>query len=126
MIKEYKKGKSVSLSKHFNSTEFDCHCINPSCTVTYVDTDLIDKLEVARMLLGDVIEITSGFRCVSHNKVAGGKIGSYHLQGKAADISASTVPLAKVRSVCEIFDGLGKARTFTHVDVRGYKARWVY
>jgi hypothetical protein len=40
---------------------------------------LIEKLEVARQLLGRAITIGSGVRCVEHNKNVGGSTTSSHL-----------------------------------------------
>lgn len=124
MIKEFKKGTPERISENFKSTEFDCKCGYPECQITYVDTDLIEKLEQKRKQFDRCIFINSGFRCVRHNRQVGGKPGSYHLLGKAADIRVTGINPDKVAEGCEDFDGLGRYDTFTHVDVRGYKARW--
>lgn len=126
MIRQFDKGKSVKLSKHFQSIEFDCKCSYDSCTITYVDDDLISCLEILRIFFKNPLTINSGFRCVKHNADVGGKIGSIHMTGKAADIKIENVALDKVYEFSEkIFDGLGKYKTFIHVDKRGYRARWV-
>lgn len=72
-----------NLWKHFCSNEFKCKC----CGEVVVDNKLIDKLEELRVALGDKpIIITSGYRCLKHNKDTGGVKNSQHLYGRAADI----------------------------------------
>jgi len=124
MIEQFAKGEAFQLSKNFTSEEMDCHCAYADCLITYIDLELIDKLQQKREEWGVPIFITSGFRCTRHNSEVGGKKGSLHLVGKAADIKAEGLEPWKVASLCEDFDGLGRYPTFTHVDVRGYKARW--
>jgi len=126
MIKEFLKYSNDQLSDNFWTEEFKCHCSYIDCHITYVDTDLVGKLQELRSHLGIPIKITSGYRCARHNKDIGGKKGSYHLIGKAADISVD-VPLVELQELCEErFDGVGRypGRHFTHVDIRGYKAKW--
>ena len=86
MIKEFKKGHEILLSDNFKSTEFDCKCNYPECEITYIETDLVDKLEEKRKQFDRCIFINSGFRCIRHNHEIGGAAGSYHLTGRAADI----------------------------------------
>ena len=47
-------------------------------------------LQVARDLYGKPIRITSGCRCIKHNRNVGGASNSAHLEGKAADIATPT------------------------------------
>lgn len=127
MIKEFRKNEDTQLSDHFNSLEFDCHCDYPTCRVTYIESDLIDYLEKKRALFAPhPIKIMSGFRCVAHNNNIGGKLGSIHLVGKAADIQIPGHNMIDLAHHFEDADGLGRypGRHFLHVDLRGYKARW--
>jgi uncharacterized protein YcbK (DUF882 family) len=126
MVNGYKKGISAKLSAHFSTTEFDCHCSRPSCDITYVDDDLIKFLEEKRDMVGKQFNVLSGFRCTAHNHEVGGKPGSQHLQGKAADLQ---FPLNDILDYVDFFkdaDGLGiyRKKHFLHVDVRGHRARW--
>ncbi|SHK23417.1 Peptidase M15 [Clostridium cavendishii DSM 21758] len=112
---------------HFKSSEFKCtHCgkLPPGG----ISQDLMNKLETLRTRLGNhPIIITSGYRCPAHNAAVNGASNSQHLYGTAADIQVSGVPASTVYSVAnEIFanGGVGKYSNFTHVDVRGYHARW--
>lgn len=124
MIKEFKKGENSKVSEHFSTKEFDCHCKYPECKITYIDTDHVANLEKLRVIFNSPIIIVSGFRCVMHNRDVKGKKGSAHLGGKATDIKIPGHSPDSVAMKCEWFDGLGRYDTFTHIDSRGYKARW--
>lgn len=126
MIKEYYKQAKDQLSEHFNVSEFKCKCSYPECTITYLDDDLIEYLEKKRQLLEKPIHINSGFRCTRHNRDEGGKKGSIHMLGKAADISLNGEDITNYKGLFQDADGLGvyPKQNFLHVDVRGYKARW--
>lgn len=91
-----------------------------------IDPVLVTRLELLRFRLGKPIVVTSGYRCEEHNKAVGGAQESQHLFGKAVDIVVSGVSPSVVAQHAEEvgFDGIGTYSTFTHVDVRGYHARW--
>lgn len=112
------------LSEHFSEAEFACRC----CGKVRVNMFLINMLEKLRAELGGrPIAITSGFRCAKHNKQVGGAAASRHLTGSAADIVVSgTDPDAAAAAAEKLgFTGVGRYRTFTHVDVRQTApARW--
>jgi len=124
MIHEYVKGQSLKLSPNFNLNEFHCKCNYSECRMTYLDSDLVSYLERKRQDIGKPIHINSAYRCVQHNKKIGGKKGSIHLTGKAADIVIHNESMPSVSRFFEDADGLGVYNSFLHVDVRGYKARW--
>lgn len=117
-----KKGTS-----NFNINEFRCKGTGklPS---NGMDSELLTKLEELRYRLGNKpITITSGYRTPSHNKKVGGASNSQHLYGRAADIKVKGVSASVVyREADKLFNngGVGKYPTFTHVDVRGYRARF--
>ncbi len=48
-------------------------------------------LQPIRTAFGSPIYVTSGYRCSKLNKAVGGAKNSYHLYGRAADISASNL-----------------------------------
>jgi len=115
-----------NLSKHFNRDEFACKC--GKCGAIAVDKELVDVLEDVRTHFAKPLIITSSHRCTEHNKAVGGKSNSMHLTGKAADIQVSSVEPSLVQDYLlnkyRGEYGIGKYSTFTHVDVRDYKARW--
>jgi len=126
MIKEYPKDSKKQLSKHFNVSEMKCRCSFPECQWTLIDDYLILRLQKERDILKQPIIINSGYRCQRHNKEVGGKPGSYHLIGKAADLHIEGLTVKNMLDIFEGFDGLGqyKGRHFIHCDIRGYRARW--
>ena len=115
------------IGPHFKYDEFRCKCCG-QLPPQGIDPNLILKLEILRMLLGDKpIIIRSGYRCPAHNKAVNGADDSQHMYGRAADIIINGVSPSEVALVAEIvfYDGgLSRYKGFTHVDVRGKKARW--
>ena len=81
-VKTYTAG--VTLSQHFNSSEFKCKC---GCGQIKVDTVLIDTLEklFPALDLGK-INVISGYRCAKHDKAVGGRGAGSHVEGFAADV----------------------------------------
>lgn len=125
MMAGYKKGKAIQLSKNFKSTEFDCNC-KYYCSTTLIDKELVVHLQNIRDHFGKPVVINSGYRCTIHNKAVGGAAKSQHTLGRAADIVVKGVEPREVAKYAESIglDGIGRYSTFTHVDTRGYRARW--
>lgn len=117
------------LSEHFKKKEFACKC---GCGLGLKDGDinpkLVEALEDVRTHFGKPVVINSGLRCDDHNKKVGGAKASRHLLGTAADIRIAGVSPNDVHAYLneKYTDkyGVGKYRTFTHIDVRANKARW--
>ena len=126
MIKVFEKGTATQLSKNFNSKEFDCKCENKECTTTLIDMEHLAKLQKLRNKLKRSIHITSAFRCEAHNTAVGGAKHSQHKLGTATDIKVDNISADGVANWAEKFDfdGIGRYNTFTHIDSRGYKAKW--
>ena len=78
-------------AKHFTAKEWRCkcgQCGGRSATQPLSD-QLLVRLDLLRAALGAPITITSGWRCEAHNAATpGASARSYHLQGRAADITA--------------------------------------
>ena len=82
---ECKHGSSSKLSEHFKTCEFQCKC--GSGHSFQLDENLVDKIEKLYAKLNcSAINISSGFRCVKHDKNVGGSGTGQHTLGKAADI----------------------------------------
>lgn len=115
------------LSTHFSRSEFRCKCGDCSCDT--VDAELIRVLEFVRRHFDRPISITSGVRCEDHNRRVGGSKNSQHVLGRAADIIIDGVsPKAVQAYINNKFTdwyGLGCYPTFTHIDTRRVKARWM-
>lgn len=70
---------------YFKPEEFRCKC--GKCDGGVMDNTFLQLLTKAREIAKTPFVITSGFRCVAHNKAVGGKPASAHLEGRAVDIS---------------------------------------
>lgn len=124
------KKASQKLSEHFSSSEFDCHGTG-CCNSTIINEKLVQYLEQIRSHFGKPITITSGYRCVVHNRNVGGATGSRHSKGDAADIVIQGVTPRTVAQYAESIGilGIGLYETsadgyFVHIDTRDYKSYW--
>ena len=129
-VKSYKKGSSTQLSTNFNSSEFDCHG-SGCCSLTLIDEKLVNYLQKIRDHFGKPVNVSSAYRCSSHNKSVGGVTGSRHTKGEAADIYINGVAPAEIAKYAESLGilGIGLYETnsdgfFVHVDTRTSKSFW--
>lgn len=131
MIRTLPSDSKEQLSEHFNASEFRCKC--GKAHDFKVSEELVEKLEALRSALGcSRINITSGFRCVAHDKHVGGSGSGQHTLGKAADIccyDANGAPISSKTVCCKAqdigFSGIANITAqyiYTHVDVRS--GRW--
>jgi len=83
----------------------------------------------ARHRLGKPLKINSGFRSVAYNRAIRGAANSLHTKAAALDLSGSPATLHRILTEMRregLFrGGLGRYKTFVHVDVRGKNADWV-
>lgn len=130
----FKKKENKQLTKHFNSSEFECPC--DKCDDQKISSRFLEKLERVREEYGKSIIVTSGYRCPDHNAEIGGKENSSHMAGIAGDITPKLITLDELDTLYEIcyniFDNIGDGRSkkFIHVDDREPKStgkrHWVY
>lgn len=93
---------------------------------------LANNLQILRDEIQKPITINIAYRPIwwEHKQGRSGK--SQHCLGNAADIVVKGMSPSKVADIIQkLIDldrmedgGLGRYNTFTHFDVRGYKARW--
>ena len=127
MVNVYPFNDTTQLSPHFNAKEFKCKCGKEHDFS--VSEELIEKLEKLYETLDcSKIIVTSGFRCVDHDKAVGGTGTGQHTKGNAADICcygqdgqpiSSKVVCCKAQDIG--FTGIANitaAYIYTHVDVR--------
>lgn len=122
-------------TQHFKANTEDklaCSC----CGLGGLDIATLIVLEdVRRHFEGKAVSVISGARCVKHNAKEGGAKKSEHLATEedhnvsACDIRVSGVKPSVVAAYLESTPfanllGIGRYATFTHVDTRGYPARW--
>lgn len=110
--------------KHFKLDEFRCR----HCKQLKLDINLLLKLEELRQRTGPLI-INSGYRCPVYNrsKAVGSNDNSQHIRGTAADVKGTRMSASNVYIHSNIVfkdGGVGRYKTFTHVDVRPGRSRW--
>lgn len=114
---------------YFNKEEFACKCGKCENKISY---SLINKLDVARSIAGTPFAISSGFRCIDHNKAVGGVSSSAHVSGLAADIltkdSGSRFKILKAL-ISVGFNRIGISEGFIHADIdqsKSSEVAWDY
>lgn len=93
--------------KYFKDSEFTCEC---GCGLN-LEKDGIKRIaDEIREHFGKPAIITSGTRCVKHNREVGGVAGSYHTTGNAIDIVVQGVSANEVLAYCKTIVNSGRAR----------------
>ena len=122
----------MQLTNNFSLEEFECKCGCEMPEFVKKNTiELAENLQVLRDAVGR-LDLTNAYRCKYHNADVGGSINSQHLKGKAADIKSKTLSPNEIavrvndlmKNESFKLGGIGIYNTFTHVDIRGTRARW--
>lgn len=116
---KYKVIRMTRISEHFNKQQFECKC---GCELYNLSPKLLQQLQIARTYGNVPFVITSGCRCIQHNKNVGGVSDSAHIIGMAADIKFKTgyelyniiagLYEAKIYRI-----GINFKQSFVHVDI---------
>lgn len=128
VIHAYSKEKNGNdkLSENFKVKEF---ASTDGADPIFISPQLIMVLQRIRSHFNKPITINSGYRTHARNKAVNGAKFSQHLYGTAADIVVSGISPIEVTKFAETLlpntGGIGTYSTFTHIDVRKEKARWV-
>ena len=110
---------------------------NPKLVVTLEEAEravnhiimIATRLEDVRKTFGNrSIKINSWYRPPNINRTVGGASNSRHITGDGVDIVVDGIPAWDVYDELNPIwrGGLGKARSFTHLDCRATKTRWLY
>lgn len=122
--------------RYFSPSELRCKC--SKCGLAgyeHIDPKVLELADEIRAACNFPLRINSSVRCRLHNVAVGGAPRSYHLAGKALDLSpipATNQRLAVLQDAADHFNPCGGVifyESFVHVDVRGsrYRAgdKWV-
>jgi len=89
---------------------------------------VVKVADEARHRLGRPLRMNSAYRSPAYNRAISGASKSVHVQGGALDLSGSPATLHRILTEMRregLFrGGVGRYKTFTHVDVRGKNADW--
>lgn len=118
------------LSRYFRWAELRCPCAacGGACNMQAPFLVQLDKL---REMHGGPLTIASGYRCAAHNAQVGGKAGSAHMAGSAADILTPTAVVLRdvVKAALAVgMTGVGINNGTVHVDFTpaGIPRMWTY
>ena len=125
----FAKDGNKSLSPHFKVREFrPTRGGTPDGDKILISDKLIAMLEkLSDSVKNAPIIVTDGYRTPAFDISLTGKAGQ-HTTGKAADIRCNGYDSAVLAGLAELvgFDGIGIINdTAIHVDVRGYKVRFI-
>ena len=118
---------TIRMIKYFKPKEFACkHCGD----IIPMSLSLVEALDWLRGEFGIPFVVTSGYRCKTHNTAVNGAKNSFHMQGKAADITVARKDLLqviyRVGIVSGKFNGVGlEENRFIHFDT-GNRAQPYY
>ena len=123
----------MKITQNFELSEFEC---KSGAKIPDELMPSIEKLALQLQVLRDEVKkpirINSAYRDSEHNAKIGGVKNSQHTKGTAADIVVEGQSPRETRRIIQILiksgkmleGGVGAYNTFTHYDIRGYKARW--
>lgn len=103
--------------------------VNPNVVAQIIK--IARSMEDVRKYLGSrPITVNSWYRDPKTNASVGGAKNSRHLVGDAVDFTVEGIPPSKVKQMLDPWwgnkGGLASGSDFTHIDQRGYRARWTY
>lgn len=122
-VQQYSKSRdgNISLSENFKIKEFACKDGSDKILVdvTFVQTHLQD----IRTHFGKPVNVNSAYRTPGYNNRVGGAKNSYHMKGRAFDISIKGVTPQEIAKYAALIGvpGIIQYNTFVHVDSRDSK-----
>lgn len=126
-------GEPILTNGHFSWAEATKNGTRIPVDETVVNgiLQIADVMEEVRDYLGGrSISINSWYRDPASNRKAGGASRSRHLSGDAVDFVVQGISPPEVNRKLEPWwgdrGGIASASVFTHIDARGYRARWSY
>lgn len=119
----------MDSSKYPNFSEKEFKNCVPSCSLSDMNEEFMDRLQTARTIAGCPFKLNSAFRSVAYEKSKKRTGKSMHTLGRAVDIKCVDAG-SRYRIVESLiasgFNGIGIGNTFIHVDDRPIKFIWTY
>lgn len=116
--------KNTKIGKYFKVKEFACKDGSP---VVFIDSYLVDILDILRTRIEKPVIITSGYRTPTRNKEVGGAKYSYHMRGRAADIRVNGMTAKEIANelnkIVPNECGIIVYNGWVHIDTRTKKYR---
>lgn len=121
--------EDMPVSAHFTVGEL---AANDDAPYARIAPELVEALEKLHDHLRSDLLVNSAYRhpALNFDLRIGGSFESYHMAGRAVDISSRVwQPIELAEAVvdaigCEV--GIGLGRGYVHIDLRGYLATWTY
>lgn len=117
-------GGNTKVGKYFKVKEFACKDGSP---VVFIDSYLVNILDILRAKIGKPVIITSGYRTPTRNKEVGGAKYSYHMRGRAADIRVDGMTAKEIANelnkILPNECGIIVYNGWVHIDTRTQKYR---
>jgi zinc D-Ala-D-Ala carboxypeptidase len=129
LLKRIKMAQTLNL-KYFTLSEFDSP--DEVGSGKKMDKEFLEKLDYARHNAGIPFKINSGYRTEARNTLVGGRFGSSHKKGLAADIgyTGSRQRYLILSALMDVgINRFGIAKTYIHCDVDKEKDQeviWLY
>ena len=102
---------------YFTQLEVRCKC--GKCTGhshhQHLDDQILIRLDLLRTIINAPIIVTSGWRCPEHNARNNGAVNSYHLRGRAADITTKNI-----EDLFHAAERLNKVYLYEFAEIRAY------
>lgn len=116
-VKEYSKklDGAKNLTPNFKVREFAC---NDGSDYLKIDLELLALLQLIRDIVKNPLNINSGYRTAKYNKKVGGASNSYHLYGRAFDVSGIDSRTLAILCNSLGIKGIIKYDSFVHMDSR--------
>ena len=119
------------ITANFSRNEFACKGVGCCGGSSPINKDLVKALQNLRDLAGVPLSISSGFRCLTHNRNVGGASKSFHTLGDAVDVLIPEgFTIGKIEELARRVQafkmgGIGLYSGWIHLDVRtNGPARW--
>jgi len=116
----------MRLRTNITDEEVTCSC---GCGIFIMSEPILDVVQDTREHFNKPVVIHSAYRCEEHNENIGGKKHSQHLAGRAIDFHIEGIGINELYNYINLKYpnclGLGKYKSFVHVDDRMSRAfRW--